>query len=60
MCTANQCRSPMAEALLSRRLAGADVRSAAAAGRAGIPASAGAVQSMAALGLDIGGHRSRV
>lgn len=61
VCTGNTCRSPMAEALLRRALADrgipGEVRS---AGRLaeGEPASAGAVQAMAAYGLDLSGHRS--
>lgn len=60
VCTANQCRSPMAEVLLRRRLPGADVRSAAVLGPGGVPASEGSVRSMANIGIDISGHRSRV
>ncbi len=59
VCTANQCRSPMAEAILRRRLPAAEITSAAAVGRSGVPASGGAVRSMANLGLDITAHRSR-
>lgn len=62
VCTGNLCRSPMAEALLRRRLAerGIDAR-VGSAGRSaqGRPASATAVEVMAAEGLDLGGHRSR-
>jgi protein-tyrosine phosphatase len=58
VCTANQCRSPMAEALLRRRLPDADIRSSAAVGRSGVPASDGAIRSMANFGLDISAHRS--
>lgn len=72
LCTANTCRSPMAEALLARRLAGrcavGSVRSAGiqAAGIQGAgllgegerpPAEA--ISAMAAYGLDTGSHRSR-
>jgi len=59
VCTANQCRSPMAEALLVRRLPAADVSSAGSL-RAGQPASEGSVRAMAARGLDLGAHRSRL
>lgn len=61
VCTANQCRSPMAEALLRRALAErgvpAAVRSAGGM-RGGTPASSGSVQAMARRGLDLGAHRS--
>jgi protein-tyrosine phosphatase len=59
VCTANQCRSPMAEVLLQRRLRNATVVSAAALGRSGIAASEGAVRAMATFGLDLTSHRSR-
>jgi protein-tyrosine phosphatase len=62
VCTGNLCRSPMAEALLRRRLTqrGIDAR-VGSAGRSaeGRPASASAVEVMAAEGLDLRGHRSR-
>jgi protein-tyrosine-phosphatase len=62
MCTANQCRSPMAEALFRRRL---DERRVAAVVRSagflegGAPATEQAVDAMAAEGLDISGHLSQ-
>ncbi len=62
ICTGNVCRSPMAEALLRRRL---DARGVAArvasAGRSaeGQPATASAVDVMAEAGLDLSAHRSR-
>ncbi len=62
LCTANQCRSPMAEALLRARLraAGVDaVVSSAGDLPGGVPASAGSVRAMAARGLDLGEHVSR-
>lgn len=62
LCTGNQCRSPMAEALLRDRLArlGIDaVVSSAGLVSDGVPASAGSVKAMAKRGLDIGAHRSR-
>ena len=62
VCTANQCRSPMAEALLRQRLAErgvvASVRSAGLY-RGGTAASAGSVRAMALRSLDLEGHRSR-
>ena len=62
LCTANQCRSPMAEALLRERLRdlGVDATiSSAGELPGGAPASGGSVRMMAARGLDIGGHVSR-
>ncbi len=62
LCTANVCRSPMAEALLVRRLRGTaaavSVRSAGLL-TAGQPADPAAVRAMAARCLDIASHRSR-
>lgn len=62
LCTGNQCRSPMAEALLrdrlERRQVPARVRSAGLISD-GVPASANSVRSMAKRGLDISAHRSR-
>ena len=61
VCTANRCRSPMAEYLarqsLARRRIDAEVVS---AGRLGgrFAASAGAVAAMAKRGLDLRGHTS--
>lgn len=62
LCTANQCRSPMAEALLRRRLhdAGVDAHvSSAGLYPSGNPATEEAISVMASRGLDIEGHRSR-
>ncbi|HEY2331551.1 MAG TPA: hypothetical protein VGH94_06500 [Acidimicrobiales bacterium] len=59
VCTANQCRSPMAEVLVRRRLPAVDVGSAGVLGLAGRPAAGGAVRSMATFGLDLAHHRSR-
>src|ERR1022692_60762 len=62
LCTANMCRSVMAEALLGRRLirvgAVASVRSAGML-RAGEPPVPEVVSALAALGLDVSAHRSR-
>ena len=58
VCTANQCRSPMVEALLRHRLPVLEVRSAGSLSE-DVPASGGSVHAMAARGLDIAGHRSR-
>ena len=63
VCTANQCRSPMAEAL-ARRIAERDglpiVASSAGTDAAdGIPATVGAVRAMRRLGLDLDSHLSR-
>jgi protein-tyrosine phosphatase len=62
VCTANQCRSPMAERLLARRLeqAGIDARVGSAGFlNGGAPAAAGAVAALRRLGLDLRDHRSR-
>jgi protein-tyrosine phosphatase len=61
LCTANVCRSPMAEALLADRLAalgsGASVRSGGML-EDGQPPCPEAIAAMAGYGLDIGAHRS--
>lgn len=62
LCTANQCRSPMAEALLGARLraAGVDAVVSSAGGLpGGVAASAGSVRAMAARGLQLDEHVSR-
>ena len=62
LCTANQCRSPMAESLLRDRLTAAGVRAVVrSAGElpGGAPASGGSIRAMAARGLDLGPHRSQ-
>jgi protein-tyrosine phosphatase len=63
LCTANVCRSPMAAALLARRLSGlgvaARVRSAGML-RSGDPPLPEVTSVMARYGIDITGHRSRV
>lgn len=62
LCTANQCRSPMAEVLLRDRLiaagVGAVVRSAGDL-PGGVGASGGSVRAMATRGLDLSAHRSQ-
>ena len=62
LCTANVCRSPMAEALLTDRLAALDravtVRSGGMLGE-GEPPRPEAITAMAGYGLDITAHRSR-
>jgi protein-tyrosine phosphatase len=62
LCTANQCRSPMAEVLLRHRLeaAGADVRvSSAGLHQGGRPATDHGLAAMADRGLDLSAHVSR-
>lgn len=60
MCTANQCRSPLAAALLRRHLAGRAVEVLSAGlGEAGHPATAPTVAAAAGRGLDLRDHRSR-
>ena len=63
LCTANVCRSPMAAALLSRRLAGlgvqVPVRSAGIIG-GGNPPCPEVISVMAWYGIEIASHRSRV
>ncbi|MFM8303776.1 MAG: hypothetical protein ACKOA9_05685 [Actinomycetota bacterium] len=62
LCTANQCRSPLAGALLrrevSRRGLRVEVRTA-GLGESGRPATPETVAAAAGLGLDLGEHRSR-
>jgi len=61
VCTANICRSPMAEALLSRCLAELDCPATVRSGgilTEGEPACPEAVTAMAGYGLDIAEHRS--
>lgn len=61
LCTANVCRSVMAQALLARRLAGtgavASVRSAGMLG-AGEPPAPEVISALACRGLDVSAHRS--
>ncbi len=65
VCSGNTCRSPMAEALLRRRLAregseGVSVSSAGTAAVEGEPASEGAYLVALEDGLDLSGHRARL
>lgn len=65
VCTANQCRSPMAEGLIRQRVVAAAsdgqvlVASAGTWAQDGLPATPKAVAVMAEQGIDIGPHRSR-
>ena len=62
VCTANQCRSPMAERLLARRLEQSGIpATVGSAGflRGGVPAAEGAVDALGNMGLDLSDHRSR-
>jgi protein-tyrosine phosphatase len=63
LCTANLCRSPMAAALLERHLAAAGVDATVhSAGRLaeGYDPPPEVMQTLAALGLDVSDHRSRI
>ena len=62
LCTANQCRSPMAEVMLRHRLEQRGVTATVASAGlypSGSPATDDAVQVMADRGLDLRAHRSR-
>lgn len=66
VCTANICRSPMAEALLRHALQGQPdplrqwrVVSAGVAAQHGAPVSANSVAALKKVGLDLSGHRSQ-
>ena len=59
VCTGNTCRSPMAAALLSRLLPGAEVTSAGLYAEDGAPASYHALLAMDDMGVDISGHMAR-
>jgi len=65
VCTANQCRSPMAEGLMRRKLEregrAGEIRAASAGVDAldGCRATENSIQAMAARGIDISEHRSR-
>jgi len=58
ICTGNICRSPVAAAMLQRRLTDAHVTSAGLSTE-GEPAHVHSIESAADLGLDLSGHRSR-
>jgi protein-tyrosine phosphatase len=65
VCTANICRSPMAEAMLRHGLrtagaAGVTVESAGVYGHEGSPIAPGSAAALRALGLDDDGHRGRL
>lgn len=64
VCTANICRSPMAEAMIRHALAprgpGVVVESAGVYGHEGSPMAPGSRSALAALGIDDGGHRGRL
>lgn len=66
VCTGNLCRSPMAEAVLRRRLAAEPARGDWRVGSAGtwatdgLPASENGIEAMRERGLDISSHRSQV
>jgi protein-tyrosine phosphatase len=62
LCTANQCRSPLAAAALRSRLARRDPAvtvASAGLGAEGFPATPPTVDAARALGFDLGQHRSR-
>lgn len=65
VCTANQCRSPMAMILFQKRLQDADmaadwqVESAGTWARDGYPAASGSQHAVERLGLDLSEHLSR-
>jgi len=67
VCTANICRSPMAEAMIRQglRAAGAEaagvvVESAGVYGHEGSPIAPGSASALAALGIEEDGHRGRL
>jgi protein-tyrosine phosphatase len=62
VCTANQCRSPLAAATLRKRLADRDpsvVVESVGLGGDGFPATPPTIDAAAVLGLDLSTHRSR-
>jgi protein-tyrosine phosphatase len=62
VCTANQCRSPMARALMLSRVAerGGELRVASAGfSESGYPSPRRVIQAMERVGLDLSGHVSR-
>jgi protein-tyrosine-phosphatase len=61
LCTANQCRSPMAAALLDSRFRALRIPVAVRSGgllQEGAPPSPGAISALASYGIEISGHRS--
>lgn len=61
VCTGNLCRSPMAEVMLRSALGDAPVDVESAGLRTeGLPSPQHAIDAMAARGLDLAGHRSRL
>src|SRR4051794_9311767 len=65
VCTANICRSPMAEAMIRRglRAGGGDgvvVESAGVYGHEGSPIAPGSASALRALGIEDDGHRGRL
>ncbi|UTV60201.1 arsenate reductase/protein-tyrosine-phosphatase family protein [Burkholderia arboris] len=60
VCTANVCRSPMAEALFRRVLEGVHVMSAGVDAMPGMGADPAAIAVMQRIGLDLGQHRSQL
>ena len=63
VCTANQCRSPMAEHLLRRQLGPNSKWKVVSAGTSALPglrASRYSIEAMAEIGVDIGAHRARL
>lgn len=58
VCTGNTCRSPMAQCLMAH-FSGESCQSAGLYALPGAPATKEAVQAMAALGLDLTGHRAQ-
>lgn len=59
VCTGNICRSPLAEALLKKKLPGRTVLSAGTSALVGEPADALAVETGKAHGLDLSDHRAQ-
>ncbi|WP_322089347.1 protein-tyrosine-phosphatase [Burkholderia sp. BCC1999] len=59
VCTANVCRSPMAEVLFRRVLDGVRVMSAGVDAMPGMGADPAAIAVMRRIGLDLGQHRSQ-
>jgi protein-tyrosine phosphatase len=59
VCVGNLCRSPMAAALLARRLPACTAISAGIAARDGEPADPQACEVMQAHGIDLSSHRAR-